>query len=348
MPGEMRFCRACGFRLGEGVSEFTETVRFQQPPPAAQQAKATGDARPTATAAPPKLNSFGSIHEWGALAIDLGQKAVKSATEHLERQKQQQKQQKQLQEPQLQQSPRKKTRHRSPWMLWVIAIIIFSVFSGGVTGLRGMRDRMRGLGSSSSSSATRSWVGTSDLETADGVGGATFDRVEPAGSPADVAGLVGGDVITSFDGQPVKSSGELMKLLTATPVGKTVEVVYVRDGETKTTKLTTISRDEMKRLEAIAEKRTEGFIGEGTDIDRVPVPGTNIYGVQLNDVRENYPAEIAGLRSGDIVIEFGGIPTRTRRELESRITRAEPGSTAKVVLMRGAERIEIPVKIGHD
>src|SRR5437016_8959658 len=28
MPNEMRFCRACGNRLGEGPAEYTETVRF--------------------------------------------------------------------------------------------------------------------------------------------------------------------------------------------------------------------------------------------------------------------------------------------------------------------------------
>src|SRR6185503_16618105 len=28
MPSELRFCRNCGFRLGEGVAEYTQTVRF--------------------------------------------------------------------------------------------------------------------------------------------------------------------------------------------------------------------------------------------------------------------------------------------------------------------------------
>ena len=30
MPQGMRFCRACGHRLGEGPAEYTETVRFPQ------------------------------------------------------------------------------------------------------------------------------------------------------------------------------------------------------------------------------------------------------------------------------------------------------------------------------
>src|SRR6266496_2967685 len=32
MPKELRFCRNCGFRLGEGSAEYTETVRFQDLP----------------------------------------------------------------------------------------------------------------------------------------------------------------------------------------------------------------------------------------------------------------------------------------------------------------------------
>src|SRR2546427_2401604 len=31
MPREMRFCRSCGNRLGEGPAEYTETVRFADP-----------------------------------------------------------------------------------------------------------------------------------------------------------------------------------------------------------------------------------------------------------------------------------------------------------------------------
>src|SRR5262250_2359361 len=29
MPAGLRFCRNCGFRLGEGLAEYNETVRFQ-------------------------------------------------------------------------------------------------------------------------------------------------------------------------------------------------------------------------------------------------------------------------------------------------------------------------------
>ncbi|HEY0004797.1 MAG TPA: PDZ domain-containing protein, partial [Pyrinomonadaceae bacterium] len=184
-------------------------------------------------------------------------------------------------------------------------------------------------------------------ETSDGL---ALDVVTPPGSPADRAGLVGGDIIISFDGQPVREARAFKRLLEQTPAGKTVDVIFMRDGATKIAKLTTISEDEQERLKELFDERPEGkgYIGEGTDLERVQLPGSNIYGVSLNAIRTNRPAEVSGLRNGDIVIEFDGVPTRTRKELESRIQRALPGSTATATVMRGNERLEIPVRIGRE
>ena len=64
------------------------------------------------------------------------------------------------------------------------------------------------------------------------------------------------------------------------------------------------------------------------------------------NVSASMPADMAGIKEGDIVIEFDGVPIRTTEELLSRIRRAVPYSTVKVVVLRGEERIEIPVKMG--
>jgi serine protease Do len=177
----------------------------------------------------------------------------------------------------------------------------------------------------------------------------TFGNVEPPGSPADKAGLFGGDVITTFDGQPIDDSDEMSDLLRNTPIGKTVDVVFIRDGETKTTKLTTISKEDFDRLAADFRKRPEGrgrFGYDNGDVERVQVPNSNIYGVKLGDVTPNLPADIAGIKKGDIVITFDKVPIRTGSELVSRIYRALPYSTVVVTVVRDGETIDIPVKMG--
>ena len=45
-------------------------------------------------------------------------------------------------------------------------------------------------------------------------------------SPAEVAGLDIGDIITSFDGKPVASNGDLETLLMARRPGDTVEISW--------------------------------------------------------------------------------------------------------------------------
>jgi putative serine protease PepD len=58
------------------------------------------------------------------------------------------------------------------------------------------------------------------------------------GSPAQVAGLRGGDVITSFEGKTINGAEELIVAVRAKNVGDRVTLTYKRDGVSKTTTLT--------------------------------------------------------------------------------------------------------------
>jgi predicted metalloprotease with PDZ domain len=302
--------------MGEGLDEYVETVRLNPRVSAEARPAATNDATPKA-----------QPQNWGAMAQQQAQQARQIGLQAAAKASAM--------------SGRPKGR-KSHWMLWmIIAIVILSVTGGGLLTPFALRKR---AGITAPASASRSYFGT-DFKTADG--GAFMDVAYPPGGPADKAGLLGGDVVISFDGQPVKSEDDVVKLLGKTPVGKTVDVIYLRDGQQRTTKLTTISKDEYDRLdEAFENREDKGYLKEGSDIDRVIVPGMNIYGVRLNRISKSGPADIAGIRDGDIVIEFDGIPTRTRRELERRIERAQPYSTITVVVIRDGQRLEIPVKVG--
>ncbi|HSL55513.1 MAG TPA: PDZ domain-containing protein, partial [Pyrinomonadaceae bacterium] len=186
--------------------------------------------------------------------------------------------------------------------------------------------------------------------------GVMFGAVTTPGGPADQAGLVGGDVILKFDGQPVRDEDQIEELMTKTPIGKTVDIEYMRDGEKKTAKLTTISSEDNKRMSREFERRPEGrahFGYEDGDAERVQVPGTNIYGVRLGTILRSRPADLAGVKEGDIITAFDGVPIRTSDELLMRVRRALPYSTVTLTIMRPGEtegapvqKLEIPVKMG--
>ena len=59
-----------------------------------------------------------------------------------------------------------------------------------------------------------------------------------AGSPADKGGLVAGDIIVGFAGRVVKDLYSYSEALYAHKPGEEVEVVYLRGGERRTTKVT--------------------------------------------------------------------------------------------------------------
>jgi S1-C subfamily serine protease len=242
--------------------------------------------------------------------------------------------------------PIKKRRKRMSGMTWMfLGLLIFFVAAAAFTAV--IRPIRRNIGAEIARQAVpRSYLGFEDLETTEG--GVTFANVEPPGSPADKAGLVGGDIILTVDGRPIRTDDEMTELIRETPIGQTLEVVYTRDGETKNAKLTTISDQESNRLKKVFSSRPEGrgLFGYDNSAERVPIPGTKLYGVRLDGVEQSRPADLAGIKEGDIVIQFGDTPIRTPQELYSRVLRALPYSTVNVVVMRGSERLEIPVKLG--
>ncbi|MFN2491888.1 MAG: PDZ domain-containing protein [Pyrinomonadaceae bacterium] len=303
MPKELRFCRNCGFRLGEGSAEYTETVRFHDAPP--------GTLRGTSA---PGAGAYGPAG--GPMTVSPGGNV-------------------------------RKRRGRMSGMTWMfLGLLIFFIAAAAFTAV--IKPIRQNIAEVRQSIPARSYAGVNSFDTTDG--GVTFDNVDPPGSPADNAGLVGGDIITTVDGQPVHTDDEMMELLGRVPIGNTLEVVYVRDGETKKTQLTTISKAEFDRLSREFRQRPEGrgrFGFDDDETERVPIPGTKMFGVRLDEVSPSLPADMAGIKQGDIVTEFDGVPIRTPQELRSRVQRAVPYSTIKVVVMRGAERLEIPVKMGR-
>jgi len=294
MPLSLRFCRNCGFRLGEGVAEYTETVRFSN---------AQGG---------PAANGFGAGPAYMAPA----------ATTAISRRKK-----------------------RMSGMTWIfLAMIVFFLTAGVVTQL--VRPIRALPGITAPPAPPRSYFGINEFDTTDG--GVTFDSIEAPGSPADKAGLVGGDIITMFDGQKVTTDDEMMEVLGKTPIGKTVDLAYIRDGEASTTKLTTISKSELDELNRAFAKRPEGIGRMGIDVgDEVEIENSKLRGVRIGSVERSMPADMAGFKEGDIVIKFAGVPIRTEEELSHRIRRAIPYEIAEVVVMRGSEQLTIPVKMGR-
>jgi Do/DeqQ family serine protease len=70
-------------------------------------------------------------------------------------------------------------------------------------------------------------------------------------------------------------------------------------------------------------------------------------GVLVADVMKDSPAETAGLRPGDIIVEFGAEPIKDVSDLQKRVAGVEPGRPTPLVVIRDKVSTKLTVKVGE-
>jgi len=76
-----------------------------------------------------------------------------------------------------------------------------------------------------------------------------------------------------------------------------------------------------------------------SEADKQKLPG----GVVVSDVGANSPAEKAGLKRGDIVVEFDGEHVRSARQFTRLVQETTPGRAVKATVVRDGKRTELQV-----
>jgi len=78
----------------------------------------------------------------------------------------------------------------------------------------------------------------------------------------------------------------------------------------------------------------------------VPDYGTDVVGVKLDDVKSGGPAEQAGVRGGDIIVELAGTKIENIYDYTAIIDRLKPGQAVKIKVVREAENLELDLTPG--
>ena len=191
----------------------------------------------------------------------------------------------------------------------------------------------------------RGWIGVSiqtvtpELAQSFGLkeaGGALVSEVFKDG-PADKAGMKIGDVIVSFDGKNVKNSSDLPRLVAETLVGKTVDVVIIR--EKKEVHLS-IKVEELTE-EKIAAQSGVPVQSFGMKLDNITPQLRRQFGIKdksgvvVVSVDQGSLADEGGIQKGDIIKEANRKTVKTLVDFREAMSRSETGQPLLLFLKRG-------------
>jgi serine protease Do len=172
--------------------------------------------------------------------------------------------------------------------------------------------------------------------------GALVTSVERRG-PADLAGLRAGDVLVSFNGQPVQTHADLIALAAGVAPNSDVVVELMREGRLESATVRIARSDDLRERPAdLGGTDRLGFslapLGEAQR-RRLGVAGGAVVR------RAEGAARRAGLYTGDVILAVNGQPVRGLSELEAILGRARSGEVAALLVERAGGRAFVPLRI---
>jgi serine protease Do len=166
--------------------------------------------------------------------------------------------------------------------------------------------------------------------------------VEP-GSPAEKAGLKGGDVITNVNGKPIKTGNDLVNPIAQAPIGTKVKLGYVRDRQSKETTAVVEDRTRVfpnsaaRQIDAQNENgaaeyglRVENLTPERAS--RVGMDGQK--GVLVVDVDPASFGDDLGFARGDVIAEVNRQPVNSVADYKAVMSKLKPGANVVFKVLR--------------
>jgi serine protease Do len=169
-------------------------------------------------------------------------------------------------------------------------------------------------------------------------------------SPAEAAGLKAGDVITEFEGQPVREVPDLQKRVAAIPPGQPVPLTVIRDK--KPTRLT-VKIGEMPGEETVVAT-SPSEEGWGLSVATLTPELAERHqltakrGAVVTSVAPAGAGAEAGIRPGDAILEVNRKPVADVEDFRRNLGAAKAGEPVLVYLQRGGGRHEYVVLRGPE
>ncbi len=175
--------------------------------------------------------------------------------------------------------------------------------------------------------------------------GIIIESVE-AGSPAEKAGLQPGDVVTSVNGNPVRTGNDLVNPIAQSPIGSKVRVTYIRDRKEHQTSVSVEDRvrvfpDRLSRNEEQPGEAGSSELGvrvEELTAERARRAGMDgRRGVVVTEVEPASFADDIGLFRGDVIVETNHETVNSMADYRKAISKVKSGQNLVFKVLRRAD-----------
>ncbi len=181
-------------------------------------------------------------------------------------------------------------------------------------------------------------------------------RVTGVFGAAAAAGVEENDIIIEIDGSEIQSVEDIGEAKESRQVGDVMRVTVKRDGEARTIAIT-MTGEQAKSVSRMEEEpHQKGFLGVYTEeiddelADRLGLESQ--LGVYLKEVVPGSGADVAGLKSGDVITHIEGRELDAAWELGEALAEFSPGEKVLVGYLRGLQpaiaSVELTEKIEHN
>ncbi|MCE4557914.1 DegQ family serine endoprotease [Pelomonas sp. P8] len=165
-----------------------------------------------------------------------------------------------------------------------------------------------------------------------------------AGSPAEKAGVEGGDVVTKVDGKIVERAADLRRLVAAVKPGAKTTLTVFRRGATKDI-VVTIGEDERSKKPGSSDS------DDGSKDEAPANAPSAALGLKVSDVPEAQRKDLklksgvkvdsatgaaarAGLREGDLILSVDNVEVATVKAFQAQIAKADKNKAINLVVRR--------------
>ncbi len=178
--------------------------------------------------------------------------------------------------------------------------------------------------------------------------------------PADLAGVLPGDIIIAINGRQTENFNRLRNLVGLTRPGTPITLDIIRDGQTLRLEAEVTGGDQLIRLAQEAQKAeleralderakaVETLGVQGLTIDEsmpLNLPGMPGQGVYVIAVDPQTPASALGLKPGDVILSINDREVRTVEQLISVMERADLDTGVRVEFANGGRRKSAVVRL---